>query len=194
MEESNGQYPGTIVSEASNEKARFAVSGVNTASAGAPEPAGFRIVTVSFLAALVGLIAGCIAFLLYKLIGLFTNLAFYGHFSFNFVSPRFTLGHLGPWVILIPVLGGLVVGVMAKYGTPKIKGHGIPEAMEAVLVNRSKIQPRVAILKPISAAIAIGTGGPFGAEGPIIQTGGALGSVIGQALHMTASERKVLLA
>src|SRR5947209_9682918 len=83
---------------------------------------------------------------------------------------------------------------MAKFGSPKIRGHGIPEAMEAVLVSRSRIEPRVAILKPISAAIAIGTGGPFGAEGPIIQTGGALGSIVGQALHMAASERKVLLA
>src|SRR5208337_5184489 len=101
---------------------------------------------------------------------------------------------LGAWVILVPVIGGLIVGFMAKYGTSKIKGHGIPEAMEAVLTNRSRIQPRVAILKPISAAIAIGTGGPFGAEGPIIQTGGALGSVIGQIASTTASERKVLLA
>src|SRR5207302_9288353 len=97
-------------------------------------------------------------------------------------------------VIVMPVLGGLVVGVMAKFGTPKIRGHGIPEAMEAVLVSRSRIEPKVAILKPISAAIAIGTGGPFGAEGPIIQTGGALGSLIGQLMHTTASERKVLLA
>src|SRR5438445_11753270 len=94
----------------------------------------------------------------------------------------------------MPVIGGVIVGFMAKYGTPKIKGHGIPEAMEAVLVNRSRIQPRVAILKPISAAIAIGTGGPFGAEGPIIQTGGAVGSLVGQLFHTTASERKVLLA
>jgi len=93
-----------------------------------------------------------------------------------------------------PVIGGLIVGLIAKYGTPKIKGHGIPEAMEAVLINRSRIAPRVAILKPISAAIAIGTGGPFGAEGPIIQTGGAIGSLVGQFLHTTASERKVLLA
>src|SRR3982750_1080595 len=100
----------------------------------------------------------------------------------------------GLWLIPIPVIGGLIIGVMAKYGSPKIKGHGIPEAMEAVLINRSRIQPRVAILKPISAAIAIGTGGPFGAEGPIIQTGGALGSIIGQVLHTTAVERKVLLA
>jgi H+/Cl- antiporter ClcA len=97
-------------------------------------------------------------------------------------------------VIVVPVIGGLIVGIMAKYGSPKIKGHGIPEAMEAVLVNRSRIQPRVAILKPISAAIAIGTGGPFCAEGPIIQTGGAVGSLVGQIFHTTASERKVLLA
>jgi CIC family chloride channel protein len=97
-------------------------------------------------------------------------------------------------VIITPVIGGLIVGVMAKYGTSKIKGHGIPEAMEAVLFNRSRIAPRVAILKPISAAIAIGTGGPFGAEGPIIQTGGAIGSLVGQAFHTTRVERKVLLA
>jgi H+/Cl- antiporter ClcA len=95
---------------------------------------------------------------------------------------------------LVPVIGGLIVGVMAKYGSSKIKGHGIPEAMEAVLVNRSRIEPRVAILKPISAAIAIGTGGPFGAEGPIIQTGGAVGSLVGQVVHTTGAERKVLLA
>src|SRR6266536_2282092 len=192
MAEQNGQYPGTIVSKADNEKARFAVTGMNTAARSAAEPAGFRIVTVSFLSALVGLIAGCIAFLLYKLIGLFSNIAFYGHFSFNFSSPRFH--HLGPWAILIPVIGGVVVGIMAKYGSSKIKGHGIPEAMEAVLENRSRIQPRVAILKPISAAIAIGTGGPFGAEGPIIQPGGAVGSLVGQVFHTTAAERKVLLA
>jgi H+/Cl- antiporter ClcA len=147
---------------------------------------------ISLLAAAIGLLAGGIAFLLYKLIGLFSNIAFYGHFSAVFMSPRYN--HLGLWVILIPVIGGLIVGVMAKYGSSKIKGHGIPEAMEAVLVNRSRIEPRVAILKPISAAIAIGTGGPFGAEGPIIQTGGAVGSLIGQVLHTTASERKVLLA
>ena len=185
---------GMIVGSTDTEKARLAVTGVNTAGRPAPESAGFRIVTVSFLSAAVGLIAGCIALLLYKLIGLFTNLAFYGHFAFNFASPRYSLGHLGLWVIFIPVIGGLIVGVMAKYGSSKIKGHGIPEAMEAVLSNRSKIEPRVAVLKPISAAIAIGTGGPFGAEGPIIQTGGAFGSLIGQVMHTTAAERKVLLA
>lgn len=156
------------------------------------EPAEFRMMLIAFLAAGVGLLAGAVAFLLYRLIGLFTNLAFYGRWSTNFTSPA--NNHLGLWVIPVPVIGGIIVGFMAKYGSPKIKGHGIPEAMEAVLVNRSRIQPRVAILKPISAAIAIGTGGPFGAEGPIIQTGGALGSLVGQVLHTTAAERKVLLA
>src|SRR6201997_5513199 len=115
------------------------------------EPAQFRIVLVSFLAAGIGLFAGAVAFLLYKLIGLFTNLFFYHRWDATFLSAR--MNHLGLWVIVTPVVGGIIVGIMAKYGTPKIKGHGIPEAMEAVLVNRSRIQPRVAILKPISAAI-----------------------------------------
>jgi len=155
-------------------------------------PAQFRMLLISFLAAGIGLIAGCIAFLLYKLIGLFTNIFFYHRLSADFSSAR--MNHLGPWVVITTVIGGIIVGLMAKYGSKKIKGHGIPEAMEAVLANRSRIEPRVAILKPISAAIAIGTGGPFGAEGPIIQTGGAIGSLVGQVLHTTASERKVLLA
>jgi chloride channel protein, CIC family len=154
--------------------------------------AQFRTLLISFLAAGIGLVAGCIAFLLYRLIGLFTNIFYFHRFATDFSSAR--LNHLGLWVIITPVIGGVIVGFMAKYGSPKIKGHGIPEAMEAVLANRSRIEPRVAILKPISAAIAIGTGGPFGAEGPIIQTGGAIGSLVGQVLHTTASERKVLLA
>src|SRR5580704_12235958 len=157
-----------------------------------PPPAPFRMLLVSFLAAAIGLVAGIVAFVLYKLIGLFTNLFFYHRWSTDFTSPQHN--HLGWLVIVTPVIGGLIVGVMAKYGTSKIKGHGIPEAMEAVLFNRSRIAPRVAILKPISAAIAIGTGGPFGAEGPIIQTGGAIGSLVGQAFHTTVVERKVLLA
>src|SRR6266851_356864 len=155
-------------------------------------PAQFRMVLVSFLAAGIGLVAGFIAYLLYRLIGLLTNLFFFHRLSAEFTSPM--TNHLGAWAILLPAAGGIVVGVMAKYGTPKIRGHGIPEAMEAVLVNRSRIEPRAAILKPISAAIAIGTGGPFGAEGPIIQTGGAIGSLVGQIVHTTAVERKVLLA
>jgi len=133
-----------------------------------------------------------IAYLLYDLIGLFTNLAYYHEWSFHFRSPGDT--HLGPWIIVTPVIGGLIVGFMAKFGSEKIKGHGIPEAMEAVLVSRSRIEAKVAILKPLSAAIAIGTGGPFGAEGPIIQTGGAFGSLVGQFVSTTAAERKVLLA
>ena len=171
-----------------------AVTGVAPAIADPlpPPPAQFRIVLMSFLAAAVGLVAGVVAYILYKLIGLFTNLFFFHQWSATFRSVG--AHHLGAWVILVPVIGGLIVGVMAKYGSDKIKGHGIPEAMEAVLVNRSRIEPKVALLKPISAAIAIGTGGPFGAEGPIIQTGGALGSLVGQVLHTTAVERKVLLA
>jgi H+/Cl- antiporter ClcA/CBS domain-containing protein len=157
-----------------------------------PPPAPFRMLLVSVLAAGIGLVAGVVAFALYKLIGLFTNLFFYHRWSTDFTSAQHN--HLGWMVIITPVIGGLIVGVMAKHGTSKIKGHGIPEAMEAVLFNRSRIAPRVAILKPISAAIAIGTGGPFGAEGPIIQTGGAIGSLVGQAFHTTAVERKVLLA
>jgi CIC family chloride channel protein len=156
------------------------------------EPAQFRMMLMSFLAAGIGLLAGLIAYALYNLIGFFTNIVFYHRLSAEFISPRHN--QLGWWVILVPAIGGIIVGFMAKYGTSKIKGHGIPEAMEAVLINRSRIEPRVAILKPISAAIAIGTGGPFGAEGPIIQTGGAIGSLVGQVLHTTASERKVLLA
>src|SRR6202140_4268551 len=157
-----------------------------------PSPVQFRLGYISLLGGLVGVIAGIVAFLLYNLIGLFTNLSFYHEWSFHFRSPA--NNQLGPWVIVMPVIGGIIVGFMAKYGSPKIKGHGIPEAMEAVLTSKSRIEAKVAILKPLSAAIAIGTGGPFGAEGPIIQTGGAFGSVIGQIFSTTASERKVLLA
>jgi H+/Cl- antiporter ClcA len=156
-----------------------------------PKP-GYRLGFVSIAAAVIGFTAGLIAFVLYNLIGLFTNLAFYHEWSFHFRSPEGN--HLGPWVIVMPVVGGLIVAVMAKYGSDKIKGHGIPEAMEAVLKSNSRIEAKVAILKPLSAAIAIGTGGPFGAEGPIIQTGGAVGSLVGQLLSTTAVERKVLLA
>ena len=132
------------------------------------------MVLVSFLAAGIGLVACGIAVLLYKLIGLFTNIFFFHRLSTNFNAP--CLNRLGPWVIVAPVIGGIMVGFMAKYSSPKIEGHGIPEAMEAVLANRSRIEPKVAILKAMSAAIAIGTGGPFGAECPIIQTVGAVGS------------------
>jgi H+/Cl- antiporter ClcA len=125
------------------------------------------------------------------LINLITNLSFYGRFSLEDASPAGN--HLGLWVIIIPVIGGLLVGIMAKLGSKAIRGHGIPEAMEQVLTNKSRIKPMVTLLKPISAAFSIGTGGPFGAEGPIISTGGAFGSLTGQLMHITPNERKVML-
>jgi chloride channel protein, CIC family len=151
-----------------------------------------RILLLSALAVGVAILAALAARLLTALIGLITNLAFYGTWSPAFSSPA--NNHLGAAVILIPVAGAVIVGFMARYGSAAIRGHGIPEAMEQVLLNQSRVAPRVTFLKPLSAAIAIGTGGPFGAEGPIIATGGALGSVIGQMLRTTADERKVLLA
>lgn len=151
-----------------------------------------RVVRVSLLAIAIGVAASFIAVALMKLIALITNLAFYGKFSMDAASP---VGNsLGLFVVFVPIIGALVVGVMARFGSKGIRGHGIPEAMEQVLTNRSRIPARLTILKPLSAAISIGTGGPFGAEGPIIATGGALGSLIGQCLETTAVERKTLLA
>ncbi len=151
-----------------------------------------RVFFLSGLAVVTGALAAVAARILISLIGLITNLVFYGRVSDAFTSPAGN--HLGAVVIVIPIIGGLIVGLMARYGSPAIRGHGIPEAMEQVLLNGSRIPPRVTFLKPLSAAIAIGTGGPFGAEGPIIATGGALGSMIGQLLRTTADERKILLA
>ena len=151
-----------------------------------------RVVYISLLSILIAVGAGLVAQALTRLIGLITNISFYGRFSTAFSSPAYN--HLGPWVIAVPVIGGIIVGAMARFGSQAIRGHGIPEAMEQVLFGRSRIPPRVTFLKPLSAAIAIGTGGPFGAEGPIIATGGALGSLIGQLLTTTADERKTLLA
>ena len=151
-----------------------------------------RVILISIVAIGVAFGAGVIARALTDLIGLFTNLAFYGRWSTAFVSPA--QHALGLWVILVPAVGGVIVGCMARYGSEGIRGHGIPEAMEQVLLNESRIPPRLTFLKPLSAAIAIGTGGPFGAEGPIIATGGALGSLVGQLLKTTAAERKTLLA
>jgi H+/Cl- antiporter ClcA len=159
---------------------------------GAAEPHRRRLPLICALASLIGVVAAFAAYGLYSLITLASNAVFYHRWSLEHLdADRHTLGL---WVLVVPALGGLVVGLMAKYGSPKIRGHGIPEAMEAVLFNRSRIAPRVALLKPLSVAVAIGTGGPFGAEGPIIQTGGALGSILGQFLQLTASERKTLLA
>ncbi|HSN17033.1 MAG TPA: chloride channel protein [Gammaproteobacteria bacterium] len=156
-----------------------------------PGADGLRLLLMSFFAGIIGLVAGLAAYALYSLIAICSNLVFYHKLSD--ALPTITSNPLGLWIIVVPALGGLVVGIMAKYGSSKIRGHGIPEAIEAIIINKSRIAPRVAILKPLSAAIAIGTGGPFGAEGPIIQTGGALGSLFGQLLQMTAAERKVLL-
>jgi len=151
-----------------------------------------RVVLISALAVLVAVGAGFVAQALTRLIGLVTNISFYGKFSTDFTSPAGN--HLGGWVIVVPVIGGVIVGLMARYGSAAIRGHGIPEAMEQVLLNRSRIPARLTLLKPISAAFAIGTGGPFGAEGPIIATGGALGSLLGQLLKTTGAERKTLLS
>lgn len=151
-----------------------------------------RLITISFLALLIALLVSIIAKLLIYLIDLFTNIAFHGTFSTIHVGPAGN--SLGIFVILIPVAGGIIVGLMAMYGSKAIRGHGIPEAMEQILVNQSRIKPSITFLKPLSSAISIGTGGPFGAEGPIIATGGALGSTIGQLFKISSHERKILLA
>jgi H+/Cl- antiporter ClcA len=153
-----------------------------------------RVLHITAVSLALGVAAALVAKLLTMLIGLITNLVFYGHVSTAFTSPAGAVPHLGWWVVVIPALGGVVVGFMARWGSRAIRGHGIPEAMEQVLLNESKIPPRITFLKPVSSAIAIGTGGPFGAEGPIIATGGALGSFVGQVMEVTGSERKVLLA
>jgi len=151
-----------------------------------------RILVISAWSIAVAIVTGFVAQILVSLIGLITNIAFYGRVSTIFSSPAGN--HLGPAVVIVPVIGGIIVGLMARYGSKAIRGHGIPEAMEQVLLNESRIPPRITILKPVSAAISIGTGGPFGAEGPIIATGGALGSLVGQLVQVTAVERKTLLA
>lgn len=151
-----------------------------------------RSLTISALAILIALLVSVIAKLLVHLIDLITNISFYGNFSIENSSPSDNT--YGLFVIAIPAIGGLIVGLMAFYGSKAIRGHGIPEAMEQILTNESKIKPAITYLKPLSAAISIGTGGPFGAEGPIIATGGALGSTLGQLLKITHNERKILLA
>ena len=153
-----------------------------------------RLLRIVLISLVLGVAAGVIAKALVVLIGIVTNLFFYGRWSTAFTSPADAVPHLGLWTVLVPVVGGLIAGFMARWGSRAIRGHGIPEAMEQVLLHESRIPPRLTFLKPISSAIVIGTGGPFGAEGPIIATGGALGSLIGQVLKVTGSERKVLLA
>jgi H+/Cl- antiporter ClcA/CBS domain-containing protein len=151
-----------------------------------------RVLRISVLAVLIGVVSSGIAFLLLRLIAFFTNLFFFQKFSFTTgASPG--ASSLGWLIVFVPVIGGLIIGLMAKYGSDKIRGHGIPEAIESILLNGSRVHPKIAILKPLSSAISIGSGGPFGAEGPIIMTGGAFGSMIAQFFHLTSAERKTLL-
>lgn len=143
------------------------------------------------LAIIVGAVGAGVSLALLDMIGFVTNLLYFQRFSVSLSAPNSS--HLGWLAVAVPVFGGLVVGLMARFGSEQIRGHGIPEAMERILINGSRVQPRLAILKPISSAISIGSGGPFGAEGPIILTGGALGSIMGQLFHLTAAQRRSLL-
>jgi len=150
-----------------------------------------RVIPISLLAMVIGVLCAYVALALLRLIGLFTNLFYFGRWSTEMVSPAGS--HLGYWSVLVPIGGALIIGVMARFGSERIRGHGIPEAIEAILMNGSRVEPKVAFLKPLSSAISIGSGGPFGAEGPIIMTGGAFGSMIAQLFHLTSAERKTLL-
>ena len=150
-----------------------------------------RVWLISGLAIIVGIGGAALAVLLLRAIAFFTNLFYYHRFSLAMVGPAGS--SLGYWMVLVPIVGGIIVGIMARYGSDKIRGHGIPEAIEAILLNGARVEPRVAVLKPISAAIAIGSGGPFGAEGPIIMTGGAFGSLLAQWVKLTDAERTTLL-
>ena len=149
------------------------------------------LLRVSAVAMLIGALGTVVAYVLLDLIRFFTNLFFYQAFSPANSSPA--QNTMGAWVILVPVLGGVIVGLVARFGSDKIRGHGIPEAMEAILFAKSKMSPKVAVLKPLSSGVVIGSGGPFGAEGPIIMTGGSIGSLLAQYMHLTAAERKTLL-
>lgn len=150
-----------------------------------------RVIRIAVLAIIIGVASSGIAWMLLRLIAFFTNIFFYQKLSFETASPAGN--NLGWLILFVPVIGGLIVGFMARYGSDRIRGHGIPEAIESILLNGSRVQPKLAILKPLSSAIAIGSGGPFGAEGPIIMTGGAFGSMIAQFFKLTSSERKTLL-
>ena len=150
-----------------------------------------RLVLVAMLAIGIGILSAGVAKALLALIAFFTNVFFFQRLSVAPVSPADAT--LGLWTVIVPVIGALIIGLMARYGSERIRGHGIPEAIEAILINGSRVEPKVAVLKPLSSAISIGSGGPFGAEGPIIMTGGAFGSVISQFFHLTSAERKTLL-
>jgi H+/Cl- antiporter ClcA len=150
-----------------------------------------RILLLCLIAAVIGVVSTVAAYILLNSIHFFTNLFFFQTLSFEDRSPA---GHaLGLWVIAVPVVGGLIAGLIARFGSDKVRGHGIPEAIEAILFKKSQMSPKVAVLKPLTSGIVIGSGGPFGAEGPIIMTGGAIGSLIAQNFAMSAAERKTLL-
>lgn len=150
-----------------------------------------RLLRITAIAAVAGVLSTVTAWLLLYLIRFFTNLFFFQTLSAQFHSPASNT--LGLWVIVVPVIGGLLIGLIARFGSEQIRGHGIPEAIQAILFGRSKMSAKIAVLKPLSSGIAIGSGGPFGAEGPIIMTGGAVGSLMGQYFHITGAERKTLL-
>src|SRR5262245_11970891 len=153
--------------------------------------ATWRLLPMSLAAVAIGLLGAWVALGLLRLIGLFTNLFFFQRWDTALVSPA---GNQLGWLeVLVPAAGALVIGLMARYGSERIRGHGIPEAIDAILISGSRFAPRLPILKPISAAISIGSGGPFGAEGPIIMTGGAFGSMVAQLFSLTSAERKTLL-
>ncbi|WP_202048372.1 chloride channel protein [Agrobacterium salinitolerans] len=150
-----------------------------------------RVLLLIGMAIIVGTGGALAAWVLVNLIALVTNIVWFGHFSTEPSSLANAPRSL--WMVATPVVGGLIIGLMARFGSEKIRGHGIPEAIEAILIGGSRMSPKVALLKPLSSAISIGTGGPFGAEGPIIMTGGAIGSLFAQFFHMSAAERKTLL-
>jgi chloride channel protein, CIC family len=151
----------------------------------------WRVLPITGLAIVIGVVAAYVAVALLKLINFFTNVFFFHRFTTEASHPADA--HLGLWIVAVPIVGSLIVGLIARFGSDKIRGHGIPEAIEAILQRGAKVEPKLAVLKPVSAAIAIGSGGPFGAEGPIIMTGGAVGSLIAQFFHLTSMERKTLL-
>jgi CIC family chloride channel protein len=183
MFDSRGQHPSAHTNGHMGRKDTLSTLGDFTTT--------WRILPLSCLASGIGVFSAFVALALLRLIGLFTNLFFFQRWDTTLVSPA---GHtLGVFVVFVPVIGALIIGLMARYGSERIRGHGIPEAIEAILINGSRVEPRVAFLKPLSAAISIGSGGPFGAEGPIIMTGGAFGSLIAQFFRLTSSERKTLL-
>ncbi|QEH34641.1 H(+)/Cl(-) exchange transporter ClcA [Aquisphaera giovannonii] len=153
--------------------------------------AEFRLVGISAIAVAIGAVCALVALGLLRMIDVFTNLFYYQSLGFHAHPPAENT--LGWWAVLVPVAGGLIIGLMARYGSERIRGHGIPEAMEAILIGKSRMSAKVAVLKPVASAISIGSGGPFGAEGPIIMTGGSIGSLIAQGFHLTAAERKTLL-